>query len=108
VVDVLREILAREGVRESRSAEQEGLFFTFESLGEVSLQHNMTEHESVSAGADSFRKARKALVTCLSVLAERGFAVTLVLSPRTIALFARSEPEFVSTNGRPYQPSRSD
>ena len=101
MVEALREILAREGIRESSSAEQEGLFLTFEGLSEVSLQHNMPEHESVSATAASFRKARKDLVRCSSALAERGFAVTLVLSPRTIALFARSEPESEATNDQP-------
>ncbi len=93
----LRQIFAREGMRESCSAEQEGVFFTAEGRGEVSLQYNMPGHERFSHDAASFRKAKDDLLRCSSILAEQGFPVTLIVSPRTLALFVRSDPEPRST-----------
>jgi len=87
----LREILEREGIRGSCSADQEGVFFAIEGPDEVSLQYNLSEDKSVSPGAASSQKARNDLVRCCSVIADLGFAVTLILSPRTLALFVRSE-----------------
>jgi hypothetical protein len=93
LVAQLREILEREGIRGSCSADQEGFFFAIEGPDEVSLQYNLSEDKSASPGATSSQKARNDLVRCCSVIADLGFAVTLILSPRTLALFVRSEGE---------------
>jgi len=93
VVSALREIFAREGMHESWSAEREGIFIILESHEEVSLQYNLPEPESFSSNAASYRKAKDQLVRCCSILAERGFLVTLIVSPRTLALFVRSAPK---------------
>ncbi len=97
-VVALREIFAREGMRESCSAEQEGVFFTVEGREEVSVQYNMPEHERLLGDAASFRKAKDDLVRCVRILAEHGFPVTLIVSPRTLALFVRSDPEPQATH----------
>jgi hypothetical protein len=94
----LREIFAREDMRESCSAEQEGMFFSFEGHDEVALQYNIPEHERVAPAATSIRKAKDDLVRCCSILAEQGFPVTLIVSPRTLALFVRFDPEPDATN----------
>jgi len=91
VVEQLREILAREGIRASSSADQEGIFFAIEGPDEVSLLYNLSEDKNASPIAASFQMARNDLVRCCSVIADLGFAVTLILSPRTLALFVRSE-----------------
>jgi hypothetical protein len=100
VVEQLRKILEREGIRGSCSADQEGIFFAIEGPDEVSLQYNLSEDKSASPTAASSRKARNELVRCCSVIADFGFAVTLILSPRTLALFVRSEDESERTHGR--------
>jgi hypothetical protein len=93
VVAQLRETLEREGIRGSCSADQEGVFFAIEGPDEVSLQYNMSEDKTASPAGASSQKARNDLVRCCSVIADLGFAVTLILSPRTLALFVRSEGE---------------
>ena len=93
MVEQLREILEREGICGSCSADQEGIFIAIEGPDEVSLQYNLPEDTSASPTAASSRKARNDLVMCCSVIADVGLAVTLILSPRTLALFVRSEGE---------------
>ena len=98
----LREILKREGICESFSAEQEGIFFAFEGRDEVSLQYHTSEHERVLLGDAAARKAKNDVLRCCSVLADHGFAITLVISPRTLALFVRSEAESETIGSPPY------
>ena len=80
MLETLREVLAQGGLHESRSAEQEGIFLVPEGRDEVLLQYNGGE---CAAKAEIFR--------CCSLLTERRYAVTLVSSPRVLALYIRSE-----------------
>jgi hypothetical protein len=91
LLETLREILAEEGLPESRSAEQEGIFFTVESRDEVSLQYIESERSEMPAGFAPSLKARTAIFRCFSILADCGYSSTLVLSPRTLSLSVRSE-----------------
>ena len=50
--------------------------------------------DSISSGAAPSRRAKNDLFKCCSVIAEHGFAATLLVSPRTLTLFARLETEF--------------
>jgi hypothetical protein len=89
-VEQLREIVVRQDIPESRSEDEAGIFFVIEGPNEVSLQYNLPGDTSTSPSPASSRKARNDLLRCCGAIADVGFAVTLLSSPRTLALFVRS------------------
>jgi hypothetical protein len=93
MIETLREVLAQACGGESRAAGQEGIYFAIEGKNEVSLHYDGAEHEGLSLGAARSRKAKSDVLAACRILAERGYALTLVLSPRTLALYVRSETE---------------
>jgi hypothetical protein len=95
LLERLREVLAQEGLCESRSAEEEGIFFTIEGRDEVSLQYIEIEREEVPLGSVPSQRAKEDVLRCCSILIDRGYSLTLILSPRTLTLSVRYE-------GRPH------
>jgi hypothetical protein len=87
---MLREALSLEGLRESCSPEQEGIFLTVEGRDEVSLQYVEAEREDVQRSVPPSSKATADVLRCCSILAGRGYSLTLVLSPRTLTLSVRA------------------
>lgn len=89
ILEMLREVLALEGVRESRSPGQEGIFLAVEGHDEVSLQYIELAREEVPRGTPPSPRAKAEVLRCFSILGDRGYSVTLVLSPRTLVLSVR-------------------
>jgi hypothetical protein len=86
--EIVRRVLVREGVRESRSDDEEGVFLVVESRSEVSLQYHTARRDGLLS-VDVPHRAQAEVLKCCAALARHGFALTLVLSPRTLALYVR-------------------
>jgi hypothetical protein len=91
MLQTLREVLAVQGVCESYSGEQEGFYFVVEDRGEISLHYNDIEQERLSACAAPLRRDEAGLLKCCYEIARRGYALTLVMSPRTLTLHVRCD-----------------
>jgi hypothetical protein len=62
-----------------------------EGRDEVSLQYNDIEQEGASTRSAGLRRAKAEVFKCCNGLAERGYALTLIVSRRALLLFVRSE-----------------
>jgi hypothetical protein len=91
MIQTLREMLARQGVCESYSGDQEGFYFGLEDRGEISLRYNDVEREGVSTCATPLRRNEAGLLKFCYELALRGYAFTLIMSPRTLALHVQCD-----------------
>jgi hypothetical protein len=94
----LREVFAQEGLRESHSAEQEGLFFTIEGRDEASLQYIEAEREEVPGSFTPSSKARATIFLCYSALSGGDYVLTLVSSSRMLGLHVRYDVRSGSSN----------
>jgi len=77
---MLRKILSDQGFSESCSASEEGFYFVAEGATELTIYYNAAG-EAGDVG----------LLNCSRAIAHYGFALTLLLSKRTSALFVRDD-----------------
>jgi len=92
MIQTLAEMLAKQGVSASHSAEQEGFYVVIEDRGEISLQYHDIEGEGLSTcAATPLRRNEAGLLNCCFELVQRGYALTLIMSPRILALHVRCD-----------------
>jgi hypothetical protein len=88
-IQTLRELFAEQGVCESHSSEEEGFYFAIESAVEVSVHYQGIEQQRASASAPPLRRNEVGLLKCCNELGQRGYGLTLFMSPRTLTLYVR-------------------
>jgi len=91
LIETLRTAFVRAGVRESHSPAQEGFYFSAGGPDEVCLEYNEAAREGRPGSAALVRRRDVAVLNCCDELARHGFSFTLFLSPRALALTARSD-----------------
>jgi hypothetical protein len=90
LLETLRAAFVRAGARESRSEAQDGFFFVDGEPGTVCLEYSASEREGPVSRIAVLRRRDVAVLNCCAELARNGYAFTLFLSPRTLALTVRS------------------
>lgn len=86
LVDILRRILIQHNLSESTAPEMTAFSVSAETRDEVLLQFD-GYNDGSPAGDSDFNAARDGLLRCCQTILSRGYTVTLVCSPRTLALY---------------------
>lgn len=91
MINMIRELFAERGLDESSQASEPGFYLMIEDVAEISIHYNDIERERASTRALPSNRTVATLLKLCSDLTPRGFALTLFLSPRMLALHVRDE-----------------
>jgi hypothetical protein len=90
MMELLRALLAEQGLFDSPSGACADVHVAIEGRDEVSVRYDRAEPAGSSSCLNRAIRRTDALLRVCSALGQRGYALTLFMSPRTVALYVRA------------------